>query len=363
MRLRIVMVFFATILGMGCTKKGAFSGQSWQKYRSAQEAGFDPNKLDQLTDYIDKVGETTGLVVAHRGKVVYQYGDLSEVSYLASVRKSILSLLYGKYVKQGIIDLEQTIGELDIDDNLGLLPIEKQAKLEHLITARSGVYHPAANGGYDKRFAQMRGKKIPGEFFVYNNWDFNVAGHLLEQFSQQSIYQDIEQQLAIPLGFQDWHIDNQKKYHNNSDSKYPAYHVYLSTRDMAKIGQLMLQKGRWNSQQVIPEEWINKITTPVTPQKVIKERYGESKGYKPNFSYSYMWWNFDELKGDTRFQGSYGASGWGGQFITVIPQMDLVIAHKSKLNFLVLWGLIDGGVADETYYKMVSQIVSAKNDQ
>jgi CubicO group peptidase (beta-lactamase class C family) len=300
------------------------------------------------------------MVVVHKGKIAYQYGDPSELSYLASVRKSILAILYGKHVEAGTIDLSTTIGELGIDDNLGLLPIEKQATIEHLITARSGIYHPAANGGYDMSFAQMRGAFQPGENFVYNNWDFNVAGHVFERYTQQSIYQEIEQQLAIPLGFQDWHIDNQKKYHKDSQSKYPAYHIYLSTRDLAKVGQLMLQKGKWGDQQIISKSWIEKITTPVTTHAEVLSRGMKSLGYQPDYTYSYMWWTFENMHGDLSVPGSYSATGWGGHFLTVIPSMDLVIAHKGDLNFLEMWGLVDGGVNDETYYYMLHLLTSSK---
>ena len=100
----------------------------------------------------------------------------------------------------------------------------------------------ASNGGYDKENFLERGSVEPGEYFVYNNWDFNVAGHILELYTQKSIYEELENQFAKPLGFQDWNIKNQRKSGNKSKSQYKAYHIYLSTRDMAKLGQLMLNK-------------------------------------------------------------------------------------------------------------------------
>lgn len=363
MKLRITLILSALLACVACSQKRAFVGESWQKYASVEDAGFSQEKLELLTQYIDRVGETTGMVVIHGGKIVYEYGDLSEVSYLASVRKSVLAMLYGKYVDNGVIDLDTSLEQMDIDDNLGLLPLEKEATIEHLITARSGVYHPAANGGYDESFAAMRGQFKPGENFVYNNWDFNTAGYVLEKLSGQSIYQEIEQQLAIPLGFQDWHIENQKKYHKDSRSQYPAYHMYLSTRDMAKIGQLILQQGRWNEKQVISKQWIEKITTPVSSVEEVRTRYGQPGKYKPDFAYSYMWWNFNELESDSRYKDSLHASGWGGQFITIIPELDLVVAHKASLNFLKMWGLMDGGVSNPTYFKMLNMLTSAITDK
>jgi hypothetical protein len=70
-----------------------------------------------------------------------------ELSYLASARKSILSMIYGPFVESSKINLSKTLAQLQFDDKGGLLPIEKQATILDLITARSGVYHPASNPG------------------------------------------------------------------------------------------------------------------------------------------------------------------------------------------------------------------------
>ncbi len=362
MQVKVPIIFILFFTMLGCTSRGAYTGVEWQKHASVESQGFDPKKLERLSQYLTRVDETAGFMVIHDGKVLYEYGDLSEIGYVASVRKSMLSMLYGKYVDDGTIDLNQTIEELGIDDVQGLLPIERQAKVKHLITARSGVYHPAANGGYDKSFAELRGTKNPGDNFVYNNWDYNVAGYVFEKKVGQSIYEELEQQLAIPLGFQDWNIKNQRKLYKNSVSRYPAYHVYVSTRDMAKIGQLMLNKGKWDNKQLISESWVAESTKPVTTQQEMLERYGDQGERAPNYSYSSMWWNFDEFRGDKRYKGSYLADGWGGEYILVIPEMKLVIVHKANVSKLVKIGLFKGGISKSTFHTMAHMVMEAKND-
>lgn len=86
------------------------------------------------------------MVISH-GRVVYEYGDLAKISYLASCRKSVLAMLYGNYVASGRIPLNKTLREMNFDDVGGLLPRELDATIEDLITARSGVYHPASYPG------------------------------------------------------------------------------------------------------------------------------------------------------------------------------------------------------------------------
>ena len=351
-------VLFLFLIQSCTTHKPAFTGKPFEKHPTTGVAGFDQNKIAELTAFIKKNSKTTGLIVLHKGKVAYQYGDLQKISYIASCRKSVLSMLYGKYVENGTIDLNTTIGELGIDEKDGLLPKEKMATIDHVINSRSGVHHVASNGGYDKDNFQERGSVEPGEYFVYNNWDFNVAGHIFELYAKKSVYEELEEQFAQPLGFQDWNIKNQKKSGKKSKSQYPAYHIYLSTRDMAKLGQLMLNKGEWNGQQLIAKEWINKSTSTVTPFETMVERYGPADPNGLHMSYGYMWWLFDNYQGKEEYQGAYSAIGYGGQYITIFPKLEMVIAHKTKLGLFQLLGIAKDG--DAHYWDIVHKIVDAK---
>ncbi|MEL6805978.1 MAG: serine hydrolase, partial [Bacteroidota bacterium] len=288
----------ASILGLSCASlRSTLDGEAWAMHASAEKDGFDQVKLDALSAHLDQVDKTTGMVVIHQGQVVYQYGNVKKVSYIASCRKSVLSMLYGKHVENGTIDLNETIGEIGITEKDSLLPSEKQATVDHIITSRSGVFHVASNGGYDLKNFKERGSMEPGEYFVYNNWDFNVAGEILERKTGKTVYQELEEQLAIPLGFEDWNIKNQRKSGNTKNSQYLAYHIYVSTRDMAKIGQLMLNEGEWKGKQIISKDWIKKTTSTVTPMKTLAERYGPAnEQVRPSMSYGYMWWLFDKYR-------------------------------------------------------------------
>ena len=349
------------ILAMGCSvPKSQYTGTPFKRHTSLEGTHLTRQRLDSLHCFIKDNLPTTGMLILQNGKILFEYGDTDEVSYIASCRKSVLSLLYGKYVENGQIDLNQTIGEIGIEEDKGLLDIEKSATVDNLLNSRSGVFLEPVNAGYDKGNILARGSVKPGEYYVYNNWDFNVAGAILEIKTGRSIYKEVEQQLAIPLGFQDWNIQNQKKKYNRSKSRYPAYHMYISTRDMAKIGQLMLNKGKWNGEQIVSENWITQITSTITPTSTINERYGRNESSPFQFSYGYMWWLVDNFKQHPDFEGAYTASGWGGQFITVIPKLKIVIAHKYKVPTLVNWGLIPGGVADYTYWQLVYDFIRSE---
>jgi CubicO group peptidase (beta-lactamase class C family) len=307
--------------------ESVFPGASWEYVEKAdlEAHGWSTEGLAKTTAFIRDESNSTGLVVVDRGRVVYRFGDIEELSYVASVRKSILAMLYGFWVENGTIHLDTTLSELGFDDIGGLLPREKQAKIIHLITARSGVYHPASYSGDDLDKAPSRGSQEPGAYMLYSNWDFNVAGEVFEHLTKRSIYDEIQSQLAVPLQFEDWDRSEQHKAGDLTISKYPAYPIWISTRDMARIGYLMLNEGDWNGKQVISREWARRIKSVVTPlgeMNPVERR----DGY---FGYGYMWWVWDGPKAIGPFEGAYSANGAVGQWITVFPSIGLVLAHKT----------------------------------
>jgi len=133
----------------------SLAAQQWQN-APAESAGFSKQRLEALTPFL-KTLDTTAMMVISHGKVVYEYGDVSKISYLASCRKSILAMLYGNYVASGQIVLSKTLRDLKFDDIGGLLPRELGATVENLITARSGVYHPPSYPGDAQDSAPPRG--------------------------------------------------------------------------------------------------------------------------------------------------------------------------------------------------------------
>lgn len=308
--------------------EAVFPGEEWEYVSRGELAayGWSQEGLRAAREFVRDSSNTTGLVVVDRGRVVFRYGDIEELSYIASVRKSVLAMLYGYWVENGIIDLEKTLADLGMDDIGGLLPVEKQATVHHLVTARSGVYHPASYSGDDLSEAPPRGSQEPGTYMLYSNWDFNAAGYTFELMTGRNIYDEIQAQLAIPLQMEDWDRSAQHKAGNLTVSQYPAYPMWFSTRDMARIGYLMLNEGNWNGEQIISEKWIRRITSIVTPL----EEMNPPRRRDGHMGYGYMWWIFDGPRAVGPFEGAYSGQGAWGQWITVLPAVDLVIAHKTN---------------------------------
>jgi CubicO group peptidase (beta-lactamase class C family) len=134
--------------------------------------------------------------------------------------------------------------------------VEKQATVRDLLEARSGVYHPTAyetKGMLEEK--PPRGSHAPGTFWYYNNWDFNTLGYIYEQATGTKIFDAFYREIGQPIGMQDFRARD-GHYISSEDSRFPAYPFEMSARDFARFALLYLHGGRWNSTQVVPEEWV-----------------------------------------------------------------------------------------------------------
>lgn len=327
---------------------GEASSQSqWLQYKSPEEAGWSSDELENIRLEADKTGSAAVMAV-YKGRVLLAWGDVSRRYKCHSVRKSLLCALIGIYVDQGQIRLDKTIAELGIDDISPLSKEEKESTVAHMLKARSGIFHPAAketSGIENSR--PKRGSHVPGEFFWYNNWGFNVLGVVFEQETGKKIFEDFKEKIANPLGMEDYRIQDQFYQYERTKSRYPAYAFRMSTRDLARFGWMILQNGRWNGQQIIPADWVKESTMS----------YSEAS---PGTGYGYMWWIYP--KGKMRNPEYYpvlntydkfAAIGTGGQIILVIPEAELVFVHRGDTDF-------SEGVSGPPIWLMAEKVLEAK---
>lgn len=306
-----------------------FPDADWVKVKP-ESVEHSSAKLEVLRAWL-KTQKTTALHVSVKGREIFEYGDVRRTSKIASVRKSVLAMLYGNYVVSGQIDLNKNVMQLGLQDVQPFLEFEKYATLYHLLTARSGIYHPTANKQLTD-LSPRRGSQVPGTYFQYQNWDFNAAGTAFEKLTGKDIFDALEQDLARPIGMQDFDRLKQRKNDEMPVSKHPEYAMYLSTRDMARLGLLMLADGNWAGKQVMPKGWGARITTLATPSSDIHPMQISLRTQGSLWGYGMLWWVWDapNWPGTVTgpYQGAYTAMGANGQYITVLPAMNLVVAHK-----------------------------------
>lgn len=333
-------------------------GAEWQR-TSPESVGYSSSKLEALRGWL-KTQDTSSMVVVVQGRIIFSYGDLSHTSKVASVRKSVLGMLYGNYVFNGTIDLGKTVKQLGLDDKEAFLPIEADVTLEQLLTSRSGIYIATDNED-QKKVLPPRGSEYPGSHYFYNNWDFDSAGVAFEKLTGKDIYQALQTDLAMPLGMQDYLISKQKR-DDAQVSQHRGYAMYLSTRDMARLGLLMLDSGTWNGKNLIPGDWVRYMTTLITPFRDMNPTGLRNYGEPERWGYGSLWWVWDQpyFPGSTYIgflQGAYSAMGSGGQYITILPAKDMVVVHQVDIDK-------DSGafVSPSSYIAMLSMIANAYCD-
>ncbi|MUZ75252.1 serine hydrolase [Agrobacterium vitis] len=299
-----------------CSYQTPVSAESWPQ-ANAQSLGWSPEKLQAARGFSEKL-RPTAVIVVQDGKVIANWGDVSRKVNIASVRKSLLSALFGIAIEDKKISLSSTLSELVVDDlPPALTEGEKQATVRDLMMARSGIYHRAAYETAEiRRTRPKRGSHSPGSFWFYNNWDFNALGSIYIKETGEDIFKSFARKIAAPIEMEDFSARD-GSYARESVSDHPAYVFKMSARDLARFGQVYLDHGTWRGKQVIPSAWVEESTTPLSSPT------GHNSGY------GYMWWT---LRTDMWGQGGAFNAGYGGQVVAYIPGKRLVVVQTVDLR-------------------------------
>jgi len=297
------------------TEKGSaptFPNQHWQKVLSPEKMGWNTKKLDSLVGWASLSGSAAGVVV-HKGRIITTWGDITHKYKCHSIRKTFLEALYGIYHEKGEINLDATMAELGIDDIDPLSDSEKKATVRQLLQGRSGIYHEAA---YETSSMALnrpsREAYDPGKNYYYNNWDFNTQLAIFEQVTGKKIFDEFKASIADPLQMEYYLPTDGKYYFEREYSKHPAYPFRMTALDMARVGLLYQNKGRWKDKQLISPEWVKEATTS----------YSNNRGYGVGYK-----WKIS--RGDLLAKyGTYFTTGRGGHRIFVVPDLELVFVNR-----------------------------------
>jgi len=293
-----------------------------------EKQGMDSAKLLIAEEFIqNRLPDAYSLLVVKNGYLVfekyYSYGSREKYAVVHSVTKSVTSALIGIALDKGYLNsvdqkLVDFFPEYITDESD---PMKQGISLRHLLTMSAGFKWndrgPSMRNWYlssnwVKSAIQLPQENTPGETFKYNSSTSHLLSAILSKSSETSTLDFAKQYLFKPLGIQSayWHED-QQGYHIG------GFGLGLSARDLAKFGFLYLNDGYWNGRNIVSESWVNKSTSQQI-QAFSHPIYGK-------FGYGYQWWvkKVDGCK-------SYRAWGRRGQFIVVVPELDLVIAVTSN---------------------------------
>ena len=295
-------------------------------------------------------GEINSLLIWHDGSLdfesYYRGTDRDTMNQVYSVTKSITSAAMGIAIE------EQKIAGLD-DSIFSYFPDQQQIEnfdankeaitLEDLLTMQAGfqwdelstIYGSNENDATQISRSRNWVKYIldkemaaePGTTFAYNSGVSVLLGAILQQAARQTAEAYTAVNLFEPLGITEWQWDQTPNGFSNT-----GWGLYLRPIDMLKFGQLYLQEGNWEGAQIITKKWVEQSTQP-------------SANSGDNYVYGYQWWRFADqnpIVANLTQNDVYFAWGFGGNFIFVVPHLNLVVVstatnfEESTLFFPVL---------------------------
>ena len=267
------------------------------------------------------------------GRYTGEYGfNRDDLHTLCSATKSFTSALLGIAMDKGYIaSVDMKVFDFfpENSDLLSLTPAKGNLTVRHLLTMTSGLqwddestsYYDPVNDMYQlftrsdpMRFILSKDLvKTPGTFFEYANCNTNLLGEIVHRAAKIRLDLFCDSLLFSKLCIKvyEWQKIKPEIIFTSGD-------LMLRPRDMAKFGQLFLNKGVWNGEQVISEEWC----TQSTSSHIYPNDYSSS--FKWSDGYGFQWWQKD-YSYNRKVYHSYFASGWGGQLIIIIPEFETVI--------------------------------------
>ena len=270
-----------------------------------------------LKDFISAIEKdhlpVYGIVVIQDGRKLAEHHFISEERRnLYSATKSITSTAIGMAIEEGYLRLEDNLlsfFEKDLPKGLpeGHLNNLSKVTLERLLKMSVVDYtfeRPICDN-WLTYILSIPLPKVDEIAFSYNNFNAYLAGVMVERATKTKMMDYLTPRLFEPMGIQ--HVECAYSPEGNY---YGSTGMYFSINELARFGQLYLQKGNYNGRQLISEEWVEKAT-----KKQIETREG---------GYGYFFWRYKE--------NTYRASGKWGQMSIVIPDKNAVIAVMSDLQ-------------------------------
>ena len=293
----------------------------------ASDHGFDADGLFGALDYAASTGTVSSVVVERHGVVVAE-GHFLDVPHWGlhetwSVTATVTSLLVGVSLDRGYLEsLEDRLADLLGPWSGHLDEVKSDITVRHLLTMTSGVGRPA--GGPEGFFIWMAQEDqvawildqpllaAPGDRYDFDDGAAHLLAAALTQVSGTTLSDLASEALLGPMGipYVDWASDPH-------GVNYGGFGLRLRSRDMVKIGRLVLAGGRWEGGQLVPRDWIREVVTPqVHP-------YPDS----PEGGFGYLW-KISRCRGlPCLYQ-----NGYGGQILVAFPTLDMVVALTSTFS-------------------------------
>jgi CubicO group peptidase (beta-lactamase class C family) len=288
---------------------------------------IDTRKLNEAFVQAGQIPGLKSLVVLKDnvilGEQYWRSGGSENPHDVRSVTKSVVGLLIGIAIDKGYLkSVDQTMGEFISPLAPGMSVDKKNITIRHLLTMSSGFSgNELANVSdynnwiYSANQVQYLVNKqlaaVPGQRFNYDSAALHLLSVILTSATKMSTENFAKQYLFAPLeiNFNYWEKDHQG--FNNG-----AAGLNITPHDMVKIGQLINNRGTYNGKRIVSEEWIDQTAAT-------QINTNNAQMYGPG--YGFCLWIGQNNKGSYAF-----ANGYGGQFIVVVPKLNLVVTATNE---------------------------------
>lgn len=263
------------------------------------------------------------LVVMRHGKIAtsgywHPYTkDMNHIIY--STSKSITALAVGLCIEEGRFKLEDRL--MDFFPDLIVGPVQEYARMRtvrHLLTMTDGQLGDPDKSidrtycDWFKSYLNSSPQVKPGTLYSYNNAATIGLSAIIQRVTGMNMMDYLQPRLFDPLGIYGIYCEQQMGIDAASRG------IHCKTEDLAKIGQMMMQKGKWEGKQIIPAHWVEEAT------KKQVEATNFSYTTDGNTGYGYQWWQYRD--------GAIGTKGNGGNNVIYNAKYDLVWAFTANLE-------------------------------
>lgn len=277
------------------------------------------------------------LMIVQHGNVVAEHwmsqGKKDEPHILNSVSKTFTATAIGLAIHEGQLKLTDKLVSFfpdklpaEVSDNLAAITVRDLLTMNcgHDTDPTAAIREKKGNDWVEDFLAWPVLHK-PGTFFCYNSVGTYMLSAILQKVTGQKVVDYLTPRLFKPLGITDARWDESPQGINTG-----GWGLFLKTEDLAKMGQLFLQKGRWNGKQLIPEDWVTAASSKQVPSLPagMKPEMVEKLQMTPETSdwlqgYGYQMWRCRH--------NAYRADGANGQYIIVLPELDAVIVTTAHI--------------------------------
>lgn len=301
-------------------------------HATPESQGLDSESLTALIESIENQKlDIHQILILRNGHEIMNANffpyEASHKHALNSVTKNFTATLIGLAIDDGSIkDIQTPLLDFFPHRKIENLSDEKKAiTLYHMLTMSSGLEwfesgdYSAPNDSCKQMYAS--GNEIdyvlsqplmtsPGSIFNYSTGGSHVLSGVINKVTQKTPEEYAVEKLFTPLNITDYFWGKDSQGINTGGSR-----LFLKADDLAKLGQLYLNKGQWNGKQILSEQWIEDST-----QKYMDTPNGPSS----RSGYGYQWW--------MNSFGGYSGRGYNGQYLFVLPDENLVVVFFSSLS-------------------------------